>query len=42
LKLRAGGVASNIGCMLRLNFFNLDEGFDLMAIDDVWQGFGGW
>jgi hypothetical protein len=28
--------------LLQLDFFDLSEGFNLMAFGDVWQGLGGW
>jgi hypothetical protein len=35
-------VPVTLACVLHLNFFDFSEGFDLMALIDLWGGLSGW
>jgi hypothetical protein len=37
-----GGGVGDIGCVLQVNLFEFDKGFDCLAFDDIWRDLGGW
>jgi hypothetical protein len=37
-----GGGVGDIGCVLQVNLFEFDKGFDCLAFDNIWRDLGGW